>query len=109
YKNYAPFKTVHRTVLKKSFICSCNKGRRSCSPPLKMLSHFSPLAPFCRAPAGASRRFAVCGRRPKGFQPSGHLTSAAALDQLLSLRWVLKFVLHHAIVIEQQMNSVAQK
>ena len=22
------------------------KGRRSCSPPLEMLSHFSPLAPF---------------------------------------------------------------
>ncbi|MBP1561543.1 MAG: hypothetical protein J6C96_09960 [Oscillospiraceae bacterium] len=38
------------------------------------------------APAGASRNFALCGERPKGFQPSGHLTSAAALDQLMSLR-----------------------
>ncbi|MGN0586780.1 MAG: hypothetical protein ACI4JF_05780, partial [Oscillospiraceae bacterium] len=27
--------------------------------------------------------FALCGARPKGFQPSGHLTSAAALDQLI--------------------------
>ena len=32
------------------------------TPPLEMLSHFSPLAPFGKD----KRDFAVCGQRPKG-------------------------------------------
>ncbi|MBQ7783534.1 MAG: hypothetical protein IJ368_06155, partial [Oscillospiraceae bacterium] len=49
------------------------------SPPLEMLPHFSPLAPFFLN----KRDFALCGGRPKGYPPSGHLTSCAQLDQLL--------------------------
>ena len=36
-----------------------------CSPPLEMLSHFSPLAPFF----GIKGDFALCGGRPKTASP----------------------------------------
>ena len=55
-------KTFHRNVLEGKLAWVCKKGERSCTLPLEMLSHFSPLAPFWKDKGG----FAVCEQRPKG-------------------------------------------
>ncbi|WP_432651756.1 hypothetical protein, partial [Huintestinicola sp.] len=61
----ASSKTFHRNVFEGKLSQPLYKGRRSCSPPLEMLSHFSPLAPFLKDKGD----FAVCGRRQGGAAP----------------------------------------
>ena len=59
-------KTFHWNVFEGKFVRGCQKGERSWSLPLEMLSHFSPLAPFlCKD----KRNFAVCGQRQGGRCP----------------------------------------
>ena len=58
-------KTFHWNVFEGKFVRGCQKGERSWSLPLEMLSHFSPLAPFF----GYKGDFALCGGRQGGAAP----------------------------------------
>ena len=51
----------HQNIFKILLLITANKGKRSCSLPLEMLSHFSPLFDLRRKYGAGS--FAVCGRR----------------------------------------------
>ena len=52
------------TFLRKIISEVSKKGRRSCSPPLEMLSHFLSLPPFFR-----KGNFALCGGRQGTLSP----------------------------------------
>ena len=49
YVQNVPLERFEETFIRKPY-----KGRRSCSPPLEMLSHFSPLAPLFHGNKGIS-------------------------------------------------------
>ena len=80
------------TFLRADVVGESLKGRRSCSPPLEMLSHFSPLAPFLK-----HKRISPSADGDQRAPPSGHLPPLEKVDETFNVClfvWIFFFVLY---------------